>query len=35
MAVMPIDKFGDRPRFSAVNVRGFTCPLLLHGKSIT
>jgi hypothetical protein len=35
MAVMAIDKFSDRPRFLAVNVRGFTCPLLLHANSIT
>src|SRR5436305_12915420 len=33
--VMPVDKFSDRPRFFAVNVRGFTCPLLLHAKAIT
>jgi len=30
--VMPIDEFGDGPRFYAVNVRGFTCPLSLHRK---
>ena len=32
MTVMPIDKFGDWSRFFAVSVRGFSCPLLLHGK---
>ena len=35
MPVMPINEFTDGTRLHAVNVRGFTCPLLLHGKSIT
>jgi len=35
MPVMPVDKFSDRPRFFAVNVPCFTCPLLLHAKAIT
>src|SRR5436305_14237295 len=35
VAVMAIDKFSDRPRFFAVNVSGFNCPLLLNAKYIT
>jgi hypothetical protein len=35
VTVMPIDKFADRARFRAANVRGFSCPLSLHGKPIT
>ena len=35
VAIMPIDEFADGPRFYAVNVRGFTCPLWLHRKAIT
>ena len=30
--VMPINEFADRTRLYAVNARGFTCPLSLHGK---